>query len=101
LDVAAQLDFLRQQLRAGAAILGALVGKAHAVFAREFGGGFQDGTGHWGDLDVVALLQDVPHLTGPTVTGKKFGPQPPDSARFGAGLRGFFFMGSIAEPSSP
>jgi putative sigma-54 modulation protein len=43
---ARMLDLFSQQLLAGAAIFGALVGKAHAVFACEFGGGFQGGTGH-------------------------------------------------------
>src|SRR5258706_12319594 len=44
LDVTAKLDLLGQQRFAGAAVFGALVGKADATGPREFGGGFQGGT---------------------------------------------------------
>jgi hypothetical protein len=54
--VAAQFDFLRQQLLAGAAILSALVGKTHAVAACEFCGGLEGGTGH----DKTSILVDLP-----------------------------------------
>jgi hypothetical protein len=39
--VAAKLDLLGQQRFTGAAIFGALVGKANVTGARELGGGFQ------------------------------------------------------------
>jgi hypothetical protein len=42
-------------LLAGAAIFGALIGKAHAVAAYEFGGGFQSGTGH----GMTSILVDL------------------------------------------
>jgi hypothetical protein len=53
--VTAQLDLFSQQLLAGAAILGVLVGKAHAVATCEFSGGFQGGTGH----DKTSILVDL------------------------------------------
>jgi hypothetical protein len=57
-------------LLAGAAILDALVGKAHAVSACELSGGFQGGTGHWRTSILGCPLQDVSELIGPTPVGK-------------------------------
>jgi hypothetical protein len=47
--VAAKLDLRGKSRFSGAAIFGALVGKANATGARELGGGFQGGTaqGFW------------------------------------------------------
>ncbi|WP_417021329.1 hypothetical protein [Bradyrhizobium elkanii] len=44
----AQLDLFDKQRLAGAAILGALIGKAPDIGLGEFGGRLENGTGHIG-----------------------------------------------------
>src|ERR1700687_5257263 len=70
LDVAAKLDLFSQQRLAGAAIFGALVGKANVAGARQLGGRFQGGTAHgleWGTaygMTSFSARRHRPALTG-------------------------------------